>query len=63
MLLTLVANLQAVLFIPAAGVVDTSCKFVAGIVDTGAPVSLIRNDPNVIFGGLGETTNENVLKQ
>jgi hypothetical protein len=47
----------------AIGVVDTSCKFVAGIVDTGAPVSLIRNDPNVIFGGLGEMIHEKVLKQ
>jgi hypothetical protein len=53
----------------AAGVVDTGVKFAAGVVDTGGhlpPVvhlhlrisprifEKIRNDPNLIFRGLGE---------
>jgi hypothetical protein len=47
----------------AAGVVDTGGNFATGVVDNGGEPSLanistnfrkIRNDPNVIFGGLGE---------
>ena len=47
----------------AAGVIDTGGKVATGFVDIGGAPSLrislriknkIRNDPNVIFGGLGE---------
>jgi hypothetical protein len=57
--LTPAANLPPVSFTPAESV----AKFATGLIDTGGALSLanisenfrkIRNDPNVIFGGLRE---------
>jgi hypothetical protein len=60
----------------AAGVVDTNGKFASGVVDTGNKFAVsvvdtsgapwhakISNDPNVIFGGLGEDDSWNKPEQ